>query len=144
AGTYHEQHRNKDRCIGLDLRRPEGRDAFLRLCSASDVMVDSHPPDVMEKLGLGPQALLAVKPDLVVVTTSGYGYGGPYTAVRSYGMFTELMCGISSLNGYPGGEPRRGMIPITDNMAVFHIAFLILAALEQRERTGKGVWIDVW
>jgi crotonobetainyl-CoA:carnitine CoA-transferase CaiB-like acyl-CoA transferase len=143
GGVYHERHRNKDHCIGLDLRQHAAREAFLRLCITCDVVIDSHPPDVMERLGLGPEALRRLKPDLVVITTSGYGYGGPYTATRSYGMMTELMCGLSSLNGYPDGEPRRGTIPITDNESVFHIAFVIMAALERRDRTGEGAWIDV-
>jgi benzylsuccinate CoA-transferase BbsF subunit len=56
---------------------------------------------------------------------------------------TELMCGMSALNGYPGEAPRRGTIPFTDHETVYHIAFVILAALERRDRTGEGAWIDV-
>jgi len=143
GGTYHEQHRNKARCIGLDVRRPEGRDAFLRLCTVSDVVLDSHPPGVLDRLGLGQEDLRRVKPDLIVITTSGYGHGGPYSSVRSFGMMTEIMCGLSWLNGYAGEEPRRGTFPFTDHETVYHIAFIILAALERRDRTGEGAWIDV-
>ncbi|MGH2600056.1 MAG: CaiB/BaiF CoA transferase family protein [Dehalococcoidia bacterium] len=143
GGTYHEQHRNKARCIGLDVRRPEGRDAFLRLCTVSDVVLDSHPPGVLDRLGLGHEDLRRFKPDLIVITTSGYGHGGPYSSVRSFGMMTEIMCGLSWLNGYAGEQPRRGTFPFTDHETVYHIAFIILAALERRDRTGEGAWIDV-
>lgn len=143
GGTYHEQHRNKSHCIGLDVARPEGREAFLRLSMVSDVVLDSHPPGVLDGLGLGHADLRQLKPDLIVVTTSGYGHGGPYSSARSFGMMTELMCGLSSINGYPSEEPRRGTLPFTDHETVYHIAFLILAALERRDRTGQGAWIDL-
>ena len=52
GGTYHEQHRNKSYCIGLDVSNPEGREAFLRLCMVSDIVLDSHPPGVLERLRL--------------------------------------------------------------------------------------------
>jgi len=143
GGTYLEQHRNKDCCIGLDVGRPDGREAFLRLCMVCDIVLDSHPPGVLDRLGLGHQDLRRVKPDLIVMTTSGYGHGGPYSAARSFGMMTELMCGMSALNGYPGEPPRRGTFPFTDHETVYHIAFAILAALERRDRTGEGAWIDV-
>lgn len=143
GGTYHEQHRNKDFCVGLDVSRPEGRELFLQLCMISDVVVDSHPPGVLERLGLGYDTLREVRPDIILITTSGYGRGGPYSAIRSFGMMTELMCGLSANNGYPGEARRRGTIPYTDHETVYHIAALLLAALERRERTGEGAWLDV-
>ncbi len=143
GGTYHEQHRNKGRCIGLDVSQADGREAFLKLCAVSDVVLDSHPPGVLERLRLSYEDLRAVRPDIILVTTSGYGQGGPYSPIRSMGMMTELMCGLSALNGYPGESPRRSSLPFTDHETVFHIAMLVLAALERRDRTGEGGWIDV-
>jgi crotonobetainyl-CoA:carnitine CoA-transferase CaiB-like acyl-CoA transferase len=143
GGTYHEQHRNKGACIGLDASRPEGRAAFLQLCAVSDVVLDSHPPGVLDRLGLGYDALREARPDIILVTTAGYGHGGPYSTNRSFGMMTELMCGLSALNGYPGEPSRRGTVPFTDHETVYHIAMLMLAALERRDRTGEGAWIDV-
>jgi len=143
GGPYHEQHRNKPYCVGVDLTNPAGRDVFLRLVRECDVMLDSHPPDVLEKLNLSFERLREVKPNVILVSTSGYGVGGPYSTTRSYGMMTEIMSGISWLNRYPGEEPRRGNLPLTDHPATYHIAFLMLAALERRERTGEGCWVDV-
>ncbi len=142
GGTYHEQHRNKTYCVGIDAVTPRGREVFLRIAAACDVVVDSHPPGVLEKLGLGYADLQAAKPDTILLTTSGYGEGGPMSPMRSYGMMTEFMA-VSWHNGYAGGPPRRGTIPLTDHPTTYHIAFLILAALVKRRRTGQGGWIDV-
>ena len=143
GGTYHEQHRNKALCIGVDVRKPEGREAFLRLVGRSDIVLDSHPPGVMDRLQLDYRALKAAKPDLIYVSTSGYGYHGPFATVRSYGMMTEIMCGSAWLNGYPGEAPRRGACPLTDHPSTFHGAFLMMAALVRRKKTGEGCWIDM-
>ena len=143
SGTYMEQHRNKTYCVGLDIALPQGRELFLRIVQQCDVVLDSHPPQLMDRFGLSYEELRAAREDVVYVSTSGYGYGGPYSELRSFGMMTEVMSGISSLNGYPGEAPRRGTIPLTDHPATYHIAFLMLAALERRDRTGKGAWIDV-
>ncbi|MCA9831815.1 MAG: CoA transferase [Dehalococcoidia bacterium] len=143
GGTYHEQFRNKRFCVGLDVRKPSGREAFLRLVAVSDIVLDSHPPGVMEKLHLDYEALKLVNPRIIYISTSGYGYGGPYETVRSYGMMTEVMCGSGWLNGYPGEGPRRGACPLTDHPATFHIAFLLISALIKCRRTGEGSWIDI-
>ena len=143
SGIYLEQHRNKAYCVGLDAGNPRGRELFLRLVASCDIVLDSHPPGLMEDLGLGYEDLRAAREDLVYVSTSGYGYGGPYSEIRSYGMMSEVMSGISSLNGYAGEAPQRGTIPLTDHPATYHIAFLMVAALERRDRTGKGAWVDV-
>jgi benzylsuccinate CoA-transferase BbsF subunit len=143
GGTYHEQHRNKAFCVGLDVRIPEGREAFLRLVRRSDIVLDSHPPGVMDKLGLDYQSCKSARPDIIYVSTSGYGYHGPFATVRSYGMMTEIMCGSGWLNGYAGEAPRRGACPLTDHPSTYHGAFLMMAALVHRKRTGKGCWVDI-
>lgn len=143
GGIYHEQFRNKEFCVGLDVRKPQGRDVFLRLAAKCDIVLDSHPPGVMEKLRLDYESLQEVKPDIIYISTSGYGYGGPYSHARSYGMMTEIMCGSGWLNGYEGGESRRGACPLTDHPATYHAAFLMMAALLRRKKTGVGGWIDL-
>lgn len=143
GGVYHEQFRNKLFCVGLDVRKPEGRDAFLRIAKISDIVLDSHPPGVMEKLHLDYESLKEVNPQVIYLSTSGYGYGGAYSPARSYGMMTEIMCGSGWLNGYAGEDPRRGACPLTDHPSTFHNAFVMMAALVRRKKTGKGAWIDV-
>lgn len=142
GGLHHEQHRNKRYGVGVDVTRDEGREAFLRLAASCDVVVDNHPYDVFQRLGLAWEDLQRVNPDLVFVTTSGYGAEGPYARMRALGMVLELAT-VSWFNGYPGEKPRRGNPPIMDHFVSYHMAFLILAGLEQRDRTGEGVWIDI-
>ncbi|MGD9932731.1 MAG: CaiB/BaiF CoA transferase family protein [Dehalococcoidia bacterium] len=143
GGTYHEQHRNKAFCIGLDVHKATGREAFLRLAAVSDIVLDSHPPGVLDRLGLGYPQLRVRRPDVIYVTTSGYGIGGPLSSLRSYGTMTEIMCGSGWLNGYPGEGPRRGGCPLTDHPSTYHAAFAMMAALIHRDRTGHGTWLDI-
>ena len=142
GGIHHEQHRNKRYGVGLDVTVEAGRDAFLRLVASCDVVLDNHPYDVFERLGLTWEDLKAVKPDLVFASTSGYGAEGPYREMRALGMVLELGT-VTWFNGYRGEKPRRGNPPIMDHVVAYHVAFLILAGLERRDRTGEGAWIDV-
>ncbi|PZC43008.1 MAG: Crotonobetainyl-CoA:carnitine CoA-transferase CaiB [Chloroflexi bacterium] len=142
GGLHHEQHRNKRYGVGLDVKKEEGREAFLRLAASCDVVLDNHPYDVFQRLGLTWEDLQRVNPDLVFVSTSGYGAHGPYAKMRALGMVLELAT-VSWFNGYRGEKPRRGNPPIMDHVVAYHIAFLILAAIEQRDRSGAGAWIDV-
>ena len=142
GGIHHEQHRNKRYGVGLDVTTPEGRDAFLRLAATCDVVLDNHPYDVFERLGLTWEALREVKPDLIFVSTSGYGATGPLRRMRALGMVLELAT-LTWFNGYRGEGPRRGNPPVVDHVVAYHIAFLMLAAIERRDRTGAGAWIDV-
>ena len=106
------------------------------------MVLDNHPYDVFQRLGLAWEDLQRVNPDLVFVSTSGYGARGPYAKMRALGMVLELAT-VSWFNGYRGEKARRGNPPIMDHVVAYHIAFLILAAIGQRDRTGAGAWIDV-
>ena len=142
GGIHHEQHRNKRYGVGLDITTADGRDAFLRLAASCDVVLDNHPYDVFERLGLSWEALREANPDLVFVSTSGYGATGPFRRMRALGMVLELAT-LSWFNGYPGEKPRRGNPPVVDHVVAYHVAFLILAGIERRDRTGDGAWIDI-
>jgi benzylsuccinate CoA-transferase BbsF subunit len=142
AGIHIEQHRNK---LGLTLELfvPEAAELFKRLVAVSDVVVESHAASVMRKFGLDYPALRAVRPDLVMVSSTGYGHSGPYGEYRSYGMMIEAMSGLMATTGYGHDAPRRSIIPYPDVVAAYHGAFAVLAALEHRRRTGEGQWIDI-
>ena len=142
GGIHHEQHRNKRYGVGLDITTADGRDAFLRLVANCDVVLDNHPYDVFERLGLSWEALREANPDLVFVSTSGYGATGPFRRMRALGMVLELAT-LTWFNGYRGEKPRRGNPPVVDHVVAYHVAFLILAGIERRDRTGAGAWIDV-
>ena len=138
GGIHHEQHRNKRYGVGLDVTTADGRDAFLRLAASCDVVLDNHPYDVFERLGLTWEALREANPDLIFVSTSGYGATGPLRHMRALGMVLELAT-LTWFNGYRGEGPRRGNPPVVDHVVAYHIAFLILAGSSDATARGRGL-----
>lgn len=134
--------RNK-RSLGLDLRRSEGRDVFLRLAARSDVVVENFRPGVMDGYGLGYAAVSAVRPDIVYVSISGFGHWGPDSDRAGYDPLAQAASGFLSLNGDPAGEPVKAPTFLADDLGGIHGALAALAALHHRARTGEGNHIDV-
>jgi crotonobetainyl-CoA:carnitine CoA-transferase CaiB-like acyl-CoA transferase len=134
--------RNK-RSIVIDLRRPEGRDLALALAARADVVVENFRPGVMARLGLGYEALAAQNKALVLCSISGFGQDGPYRDRPAYDMIVQAMSGGMSLTGLADGPPVRMGVPIGDLSAGLYGAIGILAALQRREREGKGSVVDV-
>jgi formyl-CoA transferase len=134
--------RNK-RSLTLDLRRPEGRDVFLRLAAKSDVVVENFRPGVMEGYGLGYAHVRAVRPDVVYVSISGFGQWGPDADRAGYDPLAQAASGFLSLNGSPGGEPVKAPTFLADDLGGLHGALAALAALRHRDQTGEGQHADV-
>jgi crotonobetainyl-CoA:carnitine CoA-transferase CaiB-like acyl-CoA transferase len=134
--------RNK-RCITLDLRREEGRDVARRLAARADVLVESFRPGTLERWGLGPEALFADNPRLVIARVSGFGQTGPYAHRPGYAAIAEAYGGLRHLTGFPGEPPVRANLSLGDSVAGLHAAFGVLLALRARETTGRGQIIDV-
>lgn len=134
--------RNK-RSLTLDLRRPEGRDAFLRLAARADVVVENFRPGVMDGYGLGWDGVRAVKPDAIYVSISGFGQFGPDADRAGYDPLAQAASGFLSLNGSPDGEPVKAPTFLADDLGGLHAALATLAALRHRDRTGEGQRIDV-
>jgi formyl-CoA transferase len=134
--------RNK-RSLTLDLRRPEGRDAFLRLAARADVVVENFRPGVMDGYGLGYPHVRAVRPDVVYVSISGFGQWGPDADRAGYDPLAQAASGWLSLNGSPGGEPVKAPTFLADDLAGLHGALGALAALRHRDRSGEGQHVDV-
>ncbi len=134
--------RNK-RSLTLDLRRPEGRDLFLRLCARADVVIENFRPGTMERWGVGYAAVRAAKPDVVYVSISGYGQYGPDSDRLGYDPLAQAASGFLSLNGSPDGEPVKSPTFLADDLAGVHGALAALAALRHRDATGEGQHVDV-
>ena len=136
-------------CAEVDLKRPEGKEAVRRLAARSDVLVENFRPGFLERLGLGPEALRASNPRLVVARISGYGQDGPYRDRPAFGAIGEAMGGLRHLTGHPPGmsdlPPPRSGISIADDLAGLHAAIGILAACWRRDGkgTGEGAVLDV-
>ena len=108
-----------------------------------DVVAESFSPRVMAQHGLDYESLKKIKPDIIMISLSGYGQTGPWRDYTAYGMGLEPASGISSMTGYRGGDPLRTGISFTDPYSGMAGAGAVLAALHYRRRTGKGQYIDL-
>lgn len=134
--------RNK-RSIVIDLKSDLGTDLALRMIDACDVVIENNRPGVMERLGLGYPSVQARNPRAVYCSISGFGQTGPDRDLPAYDMIVQAMSGGMSMTGEPGRSPVRAGIPIADLNAGMYAAIGILAALHERQRTGRGRFVDV-
>lgn len=128
--------------IVLDLKRPAGRELLVDLVRRSDVLVENFRPGVMERLELGQQKLRAENPRLVFCSISAFGQTGPYAQRSALDVAIQAMSGHMSLTGEPGGAPSRMGVPIADLCGALFAANAIQAALFERERSGRGRYVD--
>ena len=136
------QSRNK-RSIALDLKQPDAQAVVRALATEADVLVENFRPGAMEGWGLGPDALLALNPRLVVLRISGYGQTGPYRDRPGFALVAEGMGGLRHLTGEPGRAPVRTGVSIGDTLASLHGVIGILMALHERHKSGQGQVVDV-
>jgi CoA:oxalate CoA-transferase len=129
--------------IALELADAGDREIFERLLARADVLVENFRPGVLDRLGLGWNALHARYPRLILASTSGFGQTGPYASRPAYDLVVQAMGGIMSLTGEPGGAPVRVGTSIGDIAAGLFTAVAVNAALFHRERTGEGQRVDV-
>ncbi len=127
----------------LDLKRPAGRDLFLRLVEKVDVVMENFTPGTMDGLGLGYEALSTRNPRIVYAATSGFGQTGPDRLKPALDVVVQGMGGVMSITGEPGGPPVRPGLSLGDIAAGLFTAIGILAALHERERSGRGQMLDV-
>jgi formyl-CoA transferase len=142
-GFMHTTVNRNKRSLTLDLRRPEGRDALLRLLRRADVFVENFRPGTLAAWGLDYAAARAVKPDLVYVSISGFGQYGPDADQAGYDPIAQAASGWLSLNGEPDGAPAKAPTFLSDDLAGLHAALAALGALRHRDRSGEGQQIDV-
>lgn len=130
--------RNK-RSVGLDLRKPEGREVLLTLLEGADVLIENFKPGSMEKWGLGYDDVLAERfPGLVHARITGFGSDGPLGGLPGYDAAVQALCGLLSVNGSPAAGPVRIGVSLVDMGAGLYAAIGILAALHERSRSGRG------
>ena len=141
AGLHALYNRGKKECI-LDLKKAEAVETAKDMIRKTDIVITNFAPRVMDSLGLGYSVLQSVKPDLIMVSASGYGATGPDKDCLAYGAVLEAYAGLDSLIGYPGGPPQGCGLPISDHTAATLGAFAALSALHHRDLTGEGQFID--
>jgi len=128
--------------ITLDLRKPQAQELAKRLVSISDVVIENFAPGTMERLNLGFDELRTANPRLVMLSMPAAGLSGPLKDIRTYGVTLTSLTGLDSITGYCGGPPVPMENAFADPYNGIMGAFLILAALHYRDRTGKGQHID--
>jgi crotonobetainyl-CoA:carnitine CoA-transferase CaiB-like acyl-CoA transferase len=139
---YVSMNRNK-RGICLEMKDPRGLRAAQGLARAADVIVESFRPGVMERFGLGCEALRDERPGLIYASVTGYGRSGPYVDYPGADSVIQAMGGIMSLNGEQGGEPLRFGMFMVDVLTGMTAYQGVLAALLAKGRSGRGQRVDV-
>jgi len=126
----------------LNLSHPQGLALAKQLIAISDVVVENFAAGVIERLGLGYEVVSAVKPDIVMVASSGTGHSGPHKDYVAYGSLLQHYTGWNSISGYPNREPIKGGL-WADPWVGLELAMVTVAALNHRALTGTGQYVDV-
>lgn len=131
------------RSLKLDLSVPEGQDVLRRLAAGADILIQNLSPGAMDRFGLGFDALHEVNPRLIMASGTGFGSFGPYAGEPAMDLTVQARTAIMSTTGNMDGEPFRTGPSVVDFMAGSHLLGGILAALYQREQTGRGQHVEV-
>jgi len=130
------------RSITLNLKNTAAREAFLKLVSSADVLVENFRPGVMKRLGLGYETLKEVNPRLIYCAISGFGQDGPLHDLPAYDQIIQGMSGVMSITGAPENAPYRVGYPISDTVGGITAAFAITSVLADHQRS-EGCFIDI-
>lgn len=142
-GYYHQQNAGK-RNICVDLRAPQGKDLLLDLATSADILIENYRPDVMPRLGLGYEQLAMINPRLIMLSISGFGHNGPESHRAAYAPIVHAEAGLMHRQSRRGNIPYRDLpLSVADTNASLHGLVGLLAAVIQREQTGRGQHIDI-
>jgi formyl-CoA transferase len=136
-------HARNKRCVTLDLTTPVGQELFVDLAGHADVIVENFRPGTLESWGLSYGRLQVDNPGLILARVSGYGQTGPYHRRPGYASVAEALGGLRAVNGYPNEAPPRMAVSLGDSLAAMFAVIGVLAALQDREVTGRGQVVDV-
>jgi benzylsuccinate CoA-transferase BbsF subunit len=143
SGYFADRNSNK-RSVAVNLKDPRGLDAVHRLIATADIVASNFTPGTMTKLGLGYEAVRAIRPDVIYLEMGMQGATGPDSGLVGYGQTVSALTGLHHLSGLPGHAPVGTGTNYPDHVAApAHAAFAVLAALRHRRRTGAGVHIDL-
>jgi CoA:oxalate CoA-transferase len=131
------------RSVTINLKSPAGKEVFHRLVATAEVVVENFRPGVMDRLGLGYEALRKAKADLIYCAISGFGNDGPLKDNPAYDQIVQGISGVMSVTGDKQSAPLRVGFPVSDTIGGITAAFAIAAALFRRAQSGQGEFIDV-
>jgi crotonobetainyl-CoA:carnitine CoA-transferase CaiB-like acyl-CoA transferase len=139
--SWMNSHARNKRGITLDLTQPEGRELFLRLVEQADGLIENNTRDLLERLDIGPDILLARNPRFIIVRMPPLGLSGPDVAMTGFGWHFEELAGLLSVQGYPDGETVGSIFMDAASGPAGANAFLM--ALLERRRTGRGAVVEL-
>jgi len=142
AGYFNQYNQGK-RSLTLNLKKPEGVALAKQLVAKSDIVIENFAAGIMDKMGLGYEALRALKPDIIMISLSGYGATGPEKGYVSYGPPQVALSGMASLTGYQDGPPMQAGFSYGDPNGGIHGTFAVMCALLHRAKTSEGQYIDL-
>ncbi|MBI4202136.1 MAG: CoA transferase, partial [Chloroflexi bacterium] len=143
SGTFNQLNRGK-LSLTLDLSREEGRQAFKDLVRVSDIVVENYTPRVMRRWEMDYANLKKIKPDIIMLSNTGYGHSdGPYAMYPGQATTMEAIHGLCHITGYPDDIPSKAGQSYVDFLATWHGLFAVANALRYRNRTSKGQWVDL-
>jgi benzylsuccinate CoA-transferase BbsF subunit len=142
SGFHNNLNRNK---LGItaNLAHPKGLEAVERLLAISDVVIENFSSGAFERMGFGWERLRAINPRLVYISMSGFGHSGRDSAYVTWGPTAQAISGVTAMSGLPSHEPAGWGFSYLDHTAGYYGAIAALLALEERESTGRGRYIDI-
>ena len=134
--------RNKQ-SLCMDVATPQGKEAFLKLAKNCDIVTDNFRPGTMERFGFDHESLAKLNPKIITLSSTAFGYTGPWRRAGSRARTVDASCGMSYLTGYEDGPSYRASNNYMDHSVGNNVAYALLLALYQRNKTGNGMRIDL-
>ncbi len=134
--------RNKQ-SLCMDVTHPAGKDIFLKLVKHCDIVTDNVRPGTMRRYGFDHDSLAQINPRIITLSSTAFGHTGPWSKAGSRARTVDAVCGMSYLTGYEGGPSLRASNNYMDHSTGNNVAYALLLALYRRNRTGKGMRIDL-
>jgi benzylsuccinate CoA-transferase BbsF subunit len=142
GGGFNNHNTNK-KGITLNLRTEKGKDLLTEIIAKSDAVTENFAAGVLEKWGFGYDALKAIKPDIVYVSNCGFGHKGPYSRFKTWGPIVQAISGLTFSSALPGQPPAGWGYSYMDHTGGYYMAMAIMLALLERDKSGKGQWVDL-
>src|SRR5437763_16031748 len=140
--VYFTVYNRGKKSLCLDMRTERGKQVFAELVPTADIVLQNFRPGVMEKMGFGYDRLCELKPDIILISVSGFGQYGPYRDRPAFDPLGQAMSGLMSLTGAPVGTPLGAATSLVDRYTSLHATIGALAALRHRDKTGEGQVVD--
>jgi benzylsuccinate CoA-transferase BbsF subunit len=142
SSMFFGRHNSNKYSVSIDLQHPNGKQLAWKLIEWADIITESFSPGTMQKWGLGYDEVKKVKPDIIYLSSSMQGGGGPHSSYAGYGQNAVNLCGFTEISGWTDKMPAAPQGAYTDFVCARFNALALIAALDYRRRTGKGQWIE--